>query len=94
MKTTTTRASAIRLWIGVILLTVGLSGHLLAAEITGGSSLHYSHHIFGFVFLTAVAWAILAFLARRFWPSRHDITVLALGTVQAILGLMVYASSV
>jgi hypothetical protein len=94
MKTMTTRASAIRLWIGVILLAVGLSGHLLAAELTGGSPLHYRHHIFGFVFLTAVAWTILAFLARRFWPSRHDITVLTLGTVQAILGLMVYASSV
>jgi hypothetical protein len=94
MKTTTTGASGIRLWIGVVLLAVGLSGHLLAAETTGGTAVHYGHHIFGFAFLSAVAWAILALLGRRFWPNRHDITVLTLGAVQAIIGLRVYASSV
>jgi hypothetical protein len=93
MTTATTRAYRVRLWIGIVLLAVGLSGHLLAAAVTGGRSIHYRHHIFGFVFLSAVAWAILALLARRFWPNHHDITVLALGAVQAILGVMIYARS-
>ncbi len=93
MKTATTGAYRVRLWIGIVLLAVGLSGHLFTAAVTGGQSLHYRHHILGFVFLSAVAWVILALLGRRFWRGRHDITVLTLGAVQAILGLMVYASS-
>ena len=92
MTIATRGAYQIRLWIGIVLLAVGLGGHLLAAEVTGGQSIHYRHHIFGFVFLSAVAWAILASLGRRFWRSRHDITVLTLGAVQAILGLMIYVS--
>jgi ethanolamine transporter EutH len=91
METTTTRGSEIRLWIGIVLLAVGLGGHLLAAEITGGTTVHYRHHVLGFLFLSAVAWAILALLGRRFWPGRHDITVLALGALQAIIGLTIYA---
>jgi hypothetical protein len=82
-----------RLWIGIVLLAVGLVGHLLSAETTGGTAMHYRHHILGFLFLTAVAWAILALLARRFWRGRHDITVLLLGAVQAILGIMVYVGA-
>jgi hypothetical protein len=88
------RASRIRLWLGIVLLAVGLSGHLFAAEVTGGRYLHYRDHIFGFVFLSAVAWAILALLGRRYWANRHDVTLLALGTVQAILGLLIYSGSV
>jgi hypothetical protein len=52
----------------------------------------YRDHIFGFVFLTAVAGAILAGLGWRFWRGRHDITVLILGVVQAILGLAIYVN--
>jgi hypothetical protein len=88
----TTRAYPLRLSLGVVLLAVGLSGHLLAAEATGGHYIHYRDHIFGFVFLSGVAWAILALLARRFWPGHRDVTVLALGAVQAILGVMIYSS--
>jgi hypothetical protein len=93
MTTATTRAYRVRLWIGIVLLALGLSGHLLAAEVTGGRSIHYRHHILGFLFLSAVAWVILALLGRRFWRGRHDITVLTLGVVQAILGLVIYAGS-
>ena len=82
-----------RLWIGIVLLAAGLSGHLLAAA-RGGSYIHYRHHILGFLFLSAVTWAPLALLGRRYWANRHDITLLALGTVQAILGVLVYSSSV
>ena len=83
-----------RLWLAILLLAVGLSGHLLAAWTTGGSYIHYRDHIFGFAFLSAVTWAILALLGRRYWANRHDITFLTLGVVQTILGLLVYASSV
>ena len=88
------RAYNVRLSLGIVLLAIGLGGHLLAAASTGGTSMHYRHHIFGFVSLSAVAWGILALLARRFWPGRRDITVLTLGAVQAILGLIVYYSGV
>jgi hypothetical protein len=88
------RAYRQRLWLGIVLLVVGLSGHLIAAATTGGTYIHYRDHIFGFVFLTAVAWVILALLGRRYWANRQDITLLALGTVQAILGLVIYASGV
>lgn len=84
----------VRLWLGILLLAIGLSGHLLAAAGTGGTYIHYRDHIFGFLFLSAVAWAIIALLGRRYWANRHDITVLALGIVQAILGIMVYVSVV
>jgi hypothetical protein len=84
----------VRLWLGVLLLAVGLGGHLFAAAGTGGTHVHYRHHILGFLFLSAVAWAIIALLGRRYWANRHDITVLTLGIVQAILGLMVYVSGV
>jgi hypothetical protein len=90
----TTRAAHARLWLGIVLLAIGLGGHLLAAAVTGGTSMHYRHHILGFVFLSAVAWGILALLARRFWPGRRDITVLALGAIQAVLGLVIYSSGV
>ncbi len=93
MTIATMRAYQIRLWIGIVLLAVGLSGHLLAAAVTGGTSIHYQHHILGFLFLTAVAWAIFALPARRFWPGRHDITVLIICAEQAILGLMIYVRS-
>ena len=88
------RAYNVRLLLGIVLLAVGLSGHLVAAASTGGRYIHYRDHILGFVFLSVVAWGILALLARRFWPGRRDITVLALGAVQAVLGLVIYASGV
>ena len=84
------RGSRIRMWLGVILLAAGLSGHLFAAKAIGGYYVAYRDHIFGFVLLTTVAGAIIAGLGWRFWRGRHDITVLILGAVQAILGLVIY----
>ena len=77
-------------WLGVILLVVGLSGHLLAARAIGGYYIAYRDHIAGFVFLTVVSGAILAALGWRFWKGRHDITLLSVGAVQAILGALIY----
>jgi hypothetical protein len=83
---------SVRMWLSVVLLAAGLSGHLLAAQAIGGYYVAYRDHIFGFVLLTVVAGAILVALGRRFWRGRHDVTVLILGTVQAILGLVVYVN--
>ena len=76
--------------LGNVLLAAGLLGHLLAARAIGGSYIAYEHHIFGFVLLTVVAGAIIAGLGWRFWRGRHEITVLTLGIVQAVIGLVIY----
>jgi hypothetical protein len=77
-------------WLGLLLLALGLLGHLLAARAIGGTYLAYRDHIFGFVVLSVVSGAIIAALGWRFWRGRHDITLLTLGAVQALLGLLVY----
>ena len=76
--------------IGAVLLGVGLLLHLLSARAIGGSYLAYRDHIFGFVVLTLVSGAIIAGLGWRFWKGRHDITLLILGAVQTIVGIVVY----
>ncbi len=78
------------IWLGVILLSLGLLGHLLAARAIGGTALAYRHHVQGFVLLTVVSGAIIGGLGWRFWRGRHDITLLALGALQALLGLWIY----
>jgi hypothetical protein len=76
--------------LGAILLVLGLLGHLLAAQAIGGTYIAYRDHIVGFVGLTFVSGLIIAGLGWRFWKGRHDITLLILGVVQALLGLLVY----
>ena len=83
-------ASRSRLWLGVLLLAVGFFGHFFAARAIGGSYIAYRDHIFGFVVLTLVSGAVLAALGWRFWKGRHDITLLILGAVQALVGVYVY----
>lgn len=77
-------------WLGVILLAVGLSGHLLAARAIGGYYVTYRDHIVGFLFLTLVSGAIIAGLGWRFWRGRHDITLLILGALQTLFGVVIY----
>lgn len=79
-----------RIWLGVLLLAAGLLGHLLAARAIGGSRMAYTHHIQGFVFLTAVSVVLVGGLSMRFWKGRHDITLLVVGVVQALIGLAIY----
>ena len=76
--------------LGVILLGVGLLLHLLSARAIGGSYVAYRDHILGFVVLTLVSGAILAGLGWRFWKGRHDITLLILGVLQTVIGVLVY----
>jgi hypothetical protein len=40
--------------------------------------------------ILVVTGAIVAGLDWRFWRGRHDITVLIIGAVQALFGLVVY----
>jgi hypothetical protein len=77
-----------RIWLGVILIAVGLLGHLLAAQ--EGGTIAYQHHIFGFLLILVVSGGLIAGLAWRFWRGRHDITWLIIGAIQALLGLLVY----
>ena len=76
--------------IGAALLLAGLVGHVLAAQAIGGTSLAYRDHLLGFVGLTLVSGGIIAALGWRLWKGRRDITMLILGAVQAMLGLLVY----
>ena len=78
------------MWLGVVLLAAGLSGHLFAARAIGGYYIAYRDHIVGFVGLTIISGLIIAVLGWRFWRGRRDITVLILGLVQAIVGLIIF----
>ena len=82
--------SALRMWLGIVLMAAGLSGHLFAAQAIGGYYIAYRDHIGGFVGLTIVSGLIIALLGKRFWRGRHDITVLIIGAVQAVGGLLIY----
>jgi hypothetical protein len=83
-----------QVWLGTALLVVGLLGHLLAAHAIGGSRVAYTHHVAGFLGLSLVSGALIAGLGWRFWRGRHDITLLILGALQALLGLAVYLETV
>lgn len=80
------------IWLGVILLVAGFLGHFFAARAIGGTYIAYRDHIFGFVVLTLVSAAIVALLGMRFWKGRHDITLLTVGVIQALIGLLVYVN--
>lgn len=83
-------ASRTRIWLGVLLLVLGFLGHFFAARAIGGSAIAYQHHIFGFFLILLVTGAIIAGLGWRFWKGRHDITLLIIGAVQALFGLVIY----
>jgi hypothetical protein len=79
-----------RILLGIILIGAGFLGHFLAARAIGGTTVAYTHHIFGFFLILVVTGAIIAALAWRFWKGRHDITLLIIGAVQALFGLVIY----
>lgn len=73
-----------------VLLAAGLCGHLFAARGIGGSYIAYRDHIAGFAILTIASLVIVGLLGWRFWKGRRDITLLTVGVIQAILGLVIY----
>jgi hypothetical protein len=77
--------------LGVILIGVGFFGHFFAARaISMGNPRAYPDHILGFFLILVVTGAIIAGLGWRFWKGRRDITVLAIGVVQALFGIVIY----
>jgi hypothetical protein len=81
---------ALLYWVGSVALGAGLLGHVLAARAIGGSYVAYRDHLIGFFGLTAVSGIALALFGRRFWRGRHDLTLLGLGLLQALIGIFVY----
>jgi len=79
-----------RVWLGLLLLVAGLSGHLFAAQAIGGSFVAYKDHIEGFSILTFASVVVVGLLEWRFWKGRRDLTILIVGAVQALLGLVIY----
>ena len=82
-------ASPLLRWISVLLLALGLLGHLYAAHAIGGSRIAYTHHVLGFGFILLVTGGIIAGLGYRFWRSRWAYTLLAIALVQALLGVWI-----
>ena len=76
-------------WGGLVLLALGLLGHLYAAYAIGGSRVAYTHHVLGFGLILLVTGGIIAGVGWRFWRSRTALTVFAIGVVQALFGLLV-----
>ena len=76
--------------LGLALLAVGLLCHTLAAQAIGGSYVAYRDHIVGFLILTVVSGLLISGLGWRFWKRRHDVSILILGALQAVLGVWVY----
>jgi hypothetical protein len=81
---------SLRIWLGLILVVVGFLGHFFAARAIGGSYVAFRDHIFGFFLILVVTGAIIAGLGWRFWKGRPDITVLIIGVVQALFGIVIY----
>ena len=79
-----------RIWLGAILIVLGFLGHFFAARAIGGSYVAFRDHIFGFFLILAVTGALIAGIGWRFWRGRHDITLLVIGAVQALFGLVIY----
>jgi hypothetical protein len=78
------------IWLSLVLLAVGLLGHLLAARAEGGHALHFQHHILGFFLLTLISALVVGVLGRFLWKGRHDITLLVVGALQTVFGLLIY----
>ena len=74
---------------GVVLLSWGCSG-TSSPKAIGGTHLAYRDHLLGFVMITVVAGAIILAVSSRFWKGRYDISLLLLGAVNALVGLLVY----
>src|ERR1700682_6722930 len=76
-------------WLGALLIVVGFLGHFFAARAIG-TYIYYRDHIFGFFLILLVTGSIIALVGWRFWKGRRDITVLTIGVVQALFGIVLY----
>lgn len=82
--------------LATLLLVAGLSCHLFAAAAIAGrfttAFIAYRDHVAGFVLLTVVTLAIIAPLGRRFWRGRPDLTLVIVGVLQVLIGIVVYVN--
>ena len=76
--------------LGVTFTAAGLLGHLLAARAIAWNPMAYRHHILGFLVILAATGPIIALIGWRFWKGQRDLTVLIIGIVQAMFGLVIY----
>src|ERR1700694_1274473 len=76
-------------WLGALLLVVGFFGAFFAARAIG-TYIYYRDHIAGFFLILIVTGSIIAALGWRFWKGRKDITLLIIGVVQALFGIVIY----
>jgi hypothetical protein len=76
-------------WSGLLLLAVGLLGHVYAAHAMGGSRIAYTHHILGFVAILIVTGGLIAAVGYRYWRTRPSLALLVIGAVQAFIGVWV-----
>lgn len=82
-----------RVWLGVVLLAVGLAGHVFAARaITPWvpAWIAYRDHVAGFFLILAVTGATVAALGWRLWRGRRDVMFLVIAALQAIAGIVIY----
>jgi hypothetical protein len=84
--------SRLSLWVGALLLVIGLLGHVYAAHAMGGSRIAYTHHVLGFFLILLVTGALIVGLGWRFWRSRRGLAMLVVGIVQALIGLWIAAA--
>jgi hypothetical protein len=85
--------SRTRVWLGVVLLAVGLMGHLLAAHAITPyvpAWVAYRDHVAGFLMLTVVSAVVVILLGWRFLRGRPDVTLLIVGALQTIIGLIFF----
>lgn len=82
-----TRNAKIRLGIG--LLGLGLSGHLVSAYLIRANPLAFPDHIKGFLLIAGATGIIVAVLGWLFWRRRPEVTWLVWCAVQAVMGIVV-----
>jgi hypothetical protein len=78
-------------WLGVVLLVLGLSGHLVSAYIIRANPLAFPDHIKGYLLIAAATGILIAGLGWLFWRKRTDITWLVWCAVQFVMGIVVIA---
>ena len=78
-----------RVGLTVVLLIVGLLGHVVAAREMGGYRLAYIHHVLGFFFIALVTGLLMLGVGWLLWRGRRRPSLLAFSAVQAALGIAV-----
>lgn len=77
-------------WLGVALIVFAFFCHFFSARAIGGSYVAFRDHTAGFFMILVVTGVIIAGLGWRFWKGRRDITLLIIGVVQAVFGIVIY----